>query len=319
MEKSREKCLLQWASARSYRLAWAPSLILYDALEELEKHENEGILDESQSVLIKRWYSLAEQIVKNYKTLMMIAFSTANMTGKITFNLYGEKFSALLPPNYGDRGAVIQMEQQVEADILDCGEKNGFRIEKFRGPYKNLAVRIGIGLYGRNNLLYVDGMGSYVRLMGYVIDQTLDTDGFQMIQSFSTGHLSNCETCGACAKACPTKAINSERFLLKIDRCLSNLSDEEKIWPDFVYTAPNQCLVGCLTCQKVCPVNRGFTGVGVERELAFTDEESDYIKSNANNNFGLESSIVDKLCNAGFESYRPYILRNLRRIVGAYK
>ena len=40
-------------------------------------------------------------------------------------------------------------------------------------PLKPLAVRLGLVRYGRNNVTYAPGMGSYIQLLGYLTDASL--------------------------------------------------------------------------------------------------------------------------------------------------
>lgn len=63
-----------------------------------------------------------------------------------------------------------------------------------------LAERAGVASFGQNNFAYVDGIGSFVLLYGYIINQELEYD--------KPSAKSKCPPhCRACVNACPTKAL----------------------------------------------------------------------------------------------------------------
>jgi epoxyqueuosine reductase len=113
---------------------------------------------------------------------------------------------------------------------------------------RGLAAAAGVGWIGRNGMLIVPGLGSYVVLAEIVCSLPLRADG-----PLEGG----CGDCGRCVAACPTGAIMADG-LVDARRCLSYLTVEcrgpvgRAYWP-----AVGRRLFGCDTCQEACPHNRG--------------------------------------------------------------
>jgi len=107
------------------------------------------------------------------------------------------------------------------------------------------AVRAGVGFIGRNHMLIVPGIGSYV-FIGCILT-TLE------ITADSPCTLS-CDGCGRCISSCPGNALSADG--LDARKCLSYLTIEYRGgFPDDLDL--HGCLYGCDTCQRVCPHNAG--------------------------------------------------------------
>ena len=120
-------------------------------------------------------------------------------------------------------------------------------------PKKLLAVRSGLAAYGRNNITYVSGMGSFHRLVAFISDLPCNRDEWRAPRV-----MERCSRCGACLRNCPTGAISDDRFLLHVERCIS-LHNEEPArvpFPEWIDPSWHNSLVGCMLCQKVCPQNK---------------------------------------------------------------
>ena len=129
----------------------------------------------------------------------------------------------------------------------------GYRLESAgRLPLKRLAVRSGLSVYGRNNITYVEGMGSYYTLSAFYTDLPPDPAGDNW-REVSVHEL--CASCGACVAACPTGAIRPDRFLIDTDRCLTFFNESPGEWPAWIPQSVHRCLVDCLACQTDCPLN----------------------------------------------------------------
>ena len=87
-----------------------------------------------------------------------------------------------------------------------------------------------------------------------------------------------CEKCQLCGKACPTGAIPSDRFLLRAERCIPyhNEKKGDVSFPDWMNSFWHNCIVGCMYCQKVCPINRNFIEWIGEKEQ-FSEEETNLV------------------------------------------
>ncbi|HEX4512027.1 MAG TPA: tRNA epoxyqueuosine(34) reductase QueG [Polyangiaceae bacterium] len=110
------------------------------------------------------------------------------------------------------------------------------------------AARAGLGFIGKNGMLIVPGLGSFV-LLGEVVT-TLEIDAGEPMAE-------RCGTCTRCIDACPTRAI-VEPFVLDARKCISYLTIESRsAIPVTLRAGVGEHLFGCDDCQTVCPFTRG--------------------------------------------------------------
>jgi epoxyqueuosine reductase len=113
------------------------------------------------------------------------------------------------------------------------------------------AARTGLGFVGKNGLLIVPGVGSFVLLGEVVTSQELEPDE-------PLAH--RCGACTRCLDACPTDAFAAP-FVLDARRCIAYLTIEHRtaIEPS-LREGIGDHLFGCDDCQTVCPFNVGPSG-----------------------------------------------------------
>jgi epoxyqueuosine reductase len=92
---------------------------------------------------------------------------------KAIFNWNGRKQSFILPPTYI---AYDEKRLQVERFVAEAVLKQGYNIATPRLPLKLLAVRSGLAEYGRPNITFTAGMGSFMRLTAVYTDMPIETD-----------------------------------------------------------------------------------------------------------------------------------------------
>ena len=85
--------------------------------------------------------------------------------------------------------------------------------------------------------------------------------------------LEECEKCQACIKGCPTNAIASDRVLLHAERCIPFFNESKDDFPDWLDPSWHNALVGCMICQKICPVNKDFVD-WIDDKAEFSEEET---------------------------------------------
>jgi epoxyqueuosine reductase len=168
-----------------------------------------------------------------------------------------------VPPTYSDRTDKI-----IEKIITDTIGPPGFSLFPALIPKKIAAVRTGLAKYGRNNITYCRGMGSYFRLAAYLTDLPGDDNPWHEFELMPP-----CAGCEACLRSCPTGAIRADRISLQADRCLTYLNEKIEEFPVWVQKKWHHCLIGCLRCQIVCPVNKKFL-LRPDNTVEFPEEET---------------------------------------------
>jgi epoxyqueuosine reductase len=236
---------------RGYRGRVLPIQRLSDLQEELEARHTQGLLDEElyQEHLSVFSFRPPEGLPET-RCLIVVAVPQPQM--RVTFTWDGKPLPVIVPPTYYP---AQQVDRQVENILAGTLRLDGYRVAQAVVPKKLLATRSGLGAYGRNNLCYVDGMGSFHRLVAFYSDLPCPEDRWQ-----EPGTMESCRDCSACLHNCPTGAITSERFLLHAERCITfhNEKPGDVPFPAWIDPSWHNCLVGCLTCQRVCPQNRDF-------------------------------------------------------------
>jgi epoxyqueuosine reductase len=124
---------------------------------------------------------------------------------------------------------------------------------------RELAVRAGLGWFGKNTMLIHPRLGSWLLLGELLLDLELLYD-----PPFTADH---CGTCTRCLAACPTGCILPGR-VLDASRCISYLTIELKSAhvPAELRAQMGDWVFGCDVCQQVCPWNRFAR---LTQELAF--------------------------------------------------
>jgi epoxyqueuosine reductase len=119
-------------------------------------------------------------------------------------------------------------------------------------PEKRMAVRSGLGFYGRNGLVIAPTLGSLFVISGLYLPFAWSPDRPETPDLQPGAH---CADCYACIGGCPTQAI-SESGVIDRAKCLQALSTSTSILPEFVRRAWGGRIYGCQSCQDVCPFNR---------------------------------------------------------------
>jgi epoxyqueuosine reductase len=180
------------------------------------------------------------------QSIIVVAVPTPQM--RVFFHWHGKRVPVVLPPTYV---SYTPRTEAVQAALAAWLEREGYRLAKPRLPLKTLAVRSGLAEYGRNNICYVAGMGSFLQLVAAFSDLPAEHDSWREPKA-----LDRCESCVACLRQCPTGAIASDRFLLRAERCLTYHNEAAGDFPGWIAPTWHHCLVGCLRCQSACPENR---------------------------------------------------------------
>ena len=232
------------------------------------------------------------------KSLLVVAIPSS--ASVVRFDAGNGSVEATIPPTYvygRDEGRALSLLRN------SAGEA---RIEPAPGPRKVLAARSGLALYGRNNLCYVEGMGSAARLAAFYCSLPLGTE------TDSWGEprvMDRCSTCGACVRSCPAGCFREGRFIVGADRCLTFANESAEDDMTGIPRSWNNALVGCLRCQTVCPENAGRLR-HVDSGESFSRNETAAIRD-ARNLESLDPGIRGKLERLNMDEYLDVLWRNL--------
>lgn len=185
---------------------------------------------------------------------------------KVTFHFDGQTYSVIIPPTY-----YADTDDQVRNILENTLTTNGYQLHRAALPLKLLAVHSGMAEYGKNNIAYVEGLGSFVRLKAFLSDMPTNRGDW-----LEPRVMKECDKCKACLKACPTGAIVRDRFLIHAERCTTFLNEGPEAFPEWLDPAWHNSLVGCMRCQLGCPVNKPFAKWMEEGE-DFNEAETELI------------------------------------------
>ncbi|MDP4094821.1 MAG: 4Fe-4S double cluster binding domain-containing protein [Bacillota bacterium] len=206
---------------------------------------------------------------KSVKSICITA--TPSPISIVRFEYNNLSIDVEIPPIYTDRRDILEKIKKASEVFL----KFGYSTYPVCLPKKPLSVHGGLAEYGRNNLVYVEGMGSFHRLTAFATDALIDSYQWRGLKRMET-----CDSCKACLNNCPTGAIRYENPIIDADRCLTFHNEQSAQFPEWIEATWHHALVGCLRCQDACPNNRAqknnrkFIGTfdSTETELIITQK-----------------------------------------------
>ena len=238
---------------------------LCDLREGIERNRTRGLLNEEFYQERLRHFSFTPaDVLPSAESLIVVAAPQPQI--KVVFTWHGESRPVIVPPTYAH-----VTDKKVEGILSDVLGPSRYHIARASLPLKSLAVRSGLGDYGRNNICYVPGMGSFHRLVAYYSDIPCSDENWREPQM-----MENCQNCQACLRSCPTGAIAADRFLVRAERCITFHNERLGEFPAWIDPSWHNCLVGCMRCQKACPKNHDFLN-WIEGDIAFSEEETSLI------------------------------------------
>ena len=276
-----------------------PIAHLEELKEELQRWKQEGIIG-------KKFYEQNYGFFEFEKTKLpvpaqsMIIIAIPQGIISLAWHYQGKTHQVVLPPTYRFTNDRIRCTEILSRVF----QKEESSVVRAVVPLKLLAVRSGLGKYGRNNLCYVEGMGSFARLEAFYTDYMFPNDDWQEKKP-----LERCARCTLCMNACPTHCIPSERFLVHADQCLTYFNEFEDPFPPWVNPRWHNALVGCLRCQEVCPENRAVIH-RKEAGVTFSEMETDLVLQRTPKE-KLPSSLLVKLQGLNIDEYYSGLPRNL--------
>ena len=222
----------------------------------------------------------------------------------VEFFYKGKQFQAILGSNY-KYSEIRATCKKILSQILG---KNGYSTDRAILPLKLLAVRSGLAKYGKNNICYINGMGSFTRLEAFYTDYAFLIDDWHEKQL-----MKSCTTCSLCQYACPTSCIPKGRMLIHVDRCLAHFNENKGDFPSWVRNQSHNSLVGCMRCQIVCPQNKKFRQMNAQ-SINFTEEETNIMLHNTPRE-RIPKTLAEKLIRFDIDEYYPLLGRNLSALM----
>jgi epoxyqueuosine reductase len=293
--------LAEELAKKGYRCKIISSDHVHDLQAEIESQYRQGLFDEQffKERLNGFDFKIADSFTGS-KSLIIVAAPQPHV--RVTFNRKSDAYHCIIPATYS-----YETDRQIQGLLEHLLNPAGFQVKKAYLPWKLLAVHSGLAQYGKNNITYVDGMGSYHRLVAFISDLPAATDHWQTPQV-----LERCKDCSACRKACPTGAITADRFLLNGERCLTFHNERRREFPQWIKTSWHNCLVGCLFCQKACPVNKDKLQ-SIAEGPEFSEQETDFILQSLPQS-NQSQNAIQKLKRLGMIEYLPLLCRNLKAL-----
>jgi len=221
---------------------------------------------------------------------------------QVGFTRDGEVHYFTIPPTY-----LHHTDQEVERVLRSVLEPSGYRFSQACLPEKLLTVRSGLGRYGRNNITYIEGMGSFYRPRAYYSDLPCEQDHWQ-----PAAMMDICKKCNVCVDACLPGALSRERFIVQADKCITFFSEIDLPWPQWVgscWDKDSKCLVGCMKCQLKCPKNRENRDKVESLEVFSRQETSILLEEKEPDRLPVD--LLEKLERLYLVEYIPILSKNL--------
>lgn len=281
--------------------------------EDIDKLRRVGKLSDNEvyrSYIDTKKFEIPETL-PNAKSIIILAIFSK--LGLVNFHLDGKNYEIMIPPNYYDDGTTLEDFKNLL--LKEVIKESGYKVD-FTGKLhvKLLAVRSGLGKYGRNNICYVDEWGSMINLFAFFTDFQFEEDNWTEIKM-----MDQCKNCTICINNCLTNAIPSpsdENFVINASNCISVYNEIKGIIPDWIPSEAHNALIGCMRCQKPCPINRETIMITAKLE-DITEEETKMILDGITDE-KMVKSISEKLkmfSPPDADRVLPVIKRNLKLLI----
>jgi epoxyqueuosine reductase len=268
----------------------------------IEERLTQGLLDKEFYKDRLAWFKFTPP--EGFAANSLIVVAVPRPQTQAIFKWKGRSLPLILPPTYTAYDATIKAVDHLLSKILSRWD---YKTARTALPLKTLAARSGLAQYGRNNISYVPGMGSFLQLVAVYSDLPCESDTWR-----EPAMMKACEKCSLCREACPTDAIPSDRFLLRAERCIVYHNEKPGTvpFPRWMKSSWHNCIMGCMHCQRACPINRKFLD-WVEDKEEFSDGETELLLKGVKLD-ELPQSTVKKLEHLGLAEDVDKFPRNLK-------
>jgi epoxyqueuosine reductase len=279
------------------KTAAIPISCLNDIKDDISVFAQRSDLNNFQKWIVKERYVLKPELDFEPQSIIIAA---------VGFDLCNAVF------HYAGRTVISVVDLPVTADgvreLLSRGNNYHFFYDYWL-PQKRLAVRSGLAEYGRNNICFVDGMGSLITLFVFISDMPCNKEyTWREVKNMDI-----CNTCNLCRKNCPTGAILADRFLIDNEKCLSAINEfGTGPFPDTVPKSAHHRIVNCSRCQDICPKNNGRFD-RITETVYFSEEETALLLSGVKYE-KLPKELSEKIDIYGMKWFYESLPRNLKAL-----
>jgi len=304
-----EETVHAWAKKRGFRAAVGGISLLDDVRNTLQRRREAGEIEAGFYRDNLESFTWLDGIpLENPQSIIVVAVPIP--ASILTFTAGDKTIKTILPPTYVRYRKTFR---DIRDDISGALSGSGFRTELLNAPLKALGSRLGLLRYGRNNVGYIDGLGSYFQLVGLVSDMPFDDE--IPAPRLEETLLRRCGKCRICAAACPTGAIEKERILIHAEKCYTLFSESANPIPEGLMPPSPKCIIGCLRCQELCPENKGllrYENAAVSFDAEETAAFLGMVQEEGNRAAG---SVRTKFLELGLSEGLPLFRRNLQRLL----
>jgi epoxyqueuosine reductase len=261
--------ILAKLEAKGHRAAAVPVGRLGELREHYEGLSRRTLLDERIAQDLLRGLSLRPpETIPSTGSLVVVA--TADPVVCCAFRWQGADVQIPVPPTYLH---LRRKGEEITQELAELLPQESHAECLINAPHKLLAARSGLARYGRNNITYIPGLGSFYHLVTVCTDVPCDGGEWG-----APAMLPRCEGCTRCVSACPTGAIPEDRFLLRAELCITYWNEKpgNVPFPGWLAKEWHGCLVGCLHCQLACPENEAVLDYR-EAGPSFTEDETELL------------------------------------------
>ena len=287
---------------RAYRLV--STTIVPELQREISSGCSRGAIDKVlQDEYMPTWVFEAPAWAKS-----ILVLGTPKALTRLRFRFRGQFRDVAVPPTYL---GYQKTTREIEKELNTLLRPYGARAETVKLPLKLLAAKSGLVRYGRNNITYRPGSGSFVQLDACYTDlpPTCEPGKAEMLEE--------CGKCRACLRLCPTGVINEEDFQIHASRCLTFMNESDKDIPAWVSSGSHHCLIGCMKCQESCPGNR-VVMKNVVQGGTFSEEETEAML-NGTSYDQLPPHAVEVISSLSMTADYALLARNLRLVFGVVR
>lgn len=294
------KSILRDIQSLNYKIAIIPIECLQELAREINELKDNNNIGKLQNWIINEMYVLDYSSL-SFKPKSIVLTAKKHDIKQIVFNYHGKKITDYLS----------LFNTKLKDSCTKVFKIYGYKLSyKFWLPSKRLAVKAGICEYGRNNITYVKGWGSFFEHASFFSD--LEPPKNYVWRAVKNMDL--CQKCKACISACPTSAILKDRFLINPDYCISNFNEMgTEPFPDFIPKESHLSIVDCLICQKACPYNKAVLRA-VNSTVEFNEMETELLLKGVPID-KLPTTLKDKIEILNMKWFYESIPRNLKALL----